>query len=139
MLDAGFLVVAAAGALIIVNALVLSVIERTGEIGAMRAIGASRNFVLSLFMAESLVLTLSAAAAGSAVGAIAAAIIRESGIPLSNQLLATLFGSSRLVALVTPRSIAYDFAVAAAVGVLSAIYPVRLALRIQPVRAAAVE
>ena len=43
--------------IIIMNTMVVSVIERTGEIGTMRAIGAEKKFVRRLFFSETIILT----------------------------------------------------------------------------------
>ena len=46
--------------IIIMNTMVISVLERTGEIGTMRAIGADKSFVSKLFFCESITLTFGA-------------------------------------------------------------------------------
>jgi len=135
----GVFIVLAAGGLIIVNALVIAVFERTGEIGTMRALGASRSFVRSLFVAETMVLVLGSALVGIGIGALACAAIGARGIPIANQTAATLFGTSRLRPVVTLSSALFHAAAAALLGALAWIYPVRLALRIQPARAITIE
>ena len=118
--------------LVIVNALVISVLERSYEIGTMRGIGAGKPFISALFIAESMMLTLTAATIGIIIGAIASAIF-SGGIPLHNSLLITMFGGNVLRPVVTFKNIALHFAGAALVGALSWIYPVSLAVKIQPV------
>ena len=51
--------------IIIMNTMVISVLERTGEIGTMRAIGANKSFVRKLFFCESITLTLGAEIVGT--------------------------------------------------------------------------
>jgi putative ABC transport system permease protein len=52
----------------VVNTLAMSVIERTREIGVLRALGASRWLVRETMLDESLLITLAGAIAGLAVG-----------------------------------------------------------------------
>ena len=118
--------------LVIVNALVISVLERSYEIGTMRGIGAGKPFISALFIAESMMLTLTAATIGIIIGVIASAIF-SGGITLHNDLLITMFGGDVLCPVVTFKNIILHFVGAALVGALSWIYPVSLAVKIQPV------
>ncbi len=52
------LIVAIVAIIIIMNTLVISVIERTGEIGTMRALGAQKPFVWLMFLVETLTVTI---------------------------------------------------------------------------------
>jgi len=131
----GFLILGAS--LIVMNALVISVLERTGEIGSMRALGASRNFVRTLFVIETMLLTLFSAVVGLSLGAFTSILLAKSGIPVSNPLLISLFGGTVLHPIVELRSFLFHLAGAALIGSLAWIYPVSLALRIQPVSAMA--
>ena len=98
----------------------------------MRGLGAGKPFISALFIAESMMLTLTAATIGIIIGAIAAALF-SGGIALHNSLLITMFGGDVLRPVVTFKNIALHFAGAALVGALSWIYPVSLAVKIQPV------
>jgi putative ABC transport system permease protein len=135
----GFLIIAIAGIIIIINTLVIAVLERTGEIGTMRAIGASTGFVRRLLLTEMMSLSIAAGIAGIAVGAFAVFAISKTGIPISNPILVSLFGTTVLRPQVTFLGIARHLGVAFLIGAVSSMYPVRLALRIQPVRAIATE
>jgi putative ABC transport system permease protein len=130
--NVGILFIIIGAVLVIVNALVISVLERSYEIGTMRGIGAGKPFISALFIAESMMLTLTAATIGIIIGAIASAVF-SGGIPLHNSLLITMFGGDVLCPVVTFKNIALHFAGAALVGALSWIYPVSLAVKIQPV------
>lgn len=135
----GFFIAIFGGMLIIINALVISVIERTGEIGTMRALGATKGFVRKLFFAETMTLMLTWGLAGIAVGGAASFVLGLTGIRIGNQFMATLFGSHTLQPAFTAGGALYHVAIAALIGALGWIYPVRLALRIQPIRAIAAE
>ena len=113
------------GGIGIMNIMLVSVTERTREIGLRKALGARKRDILSQFLTESVVLSLLGGIMGiilawilsAAIGAIAAA----SGTPinpeitLSSVLLATLFSM--------------------AVGLLFGLYPANRAASLQPVEA----
>jgi len=113
------------GGIGIMNIMLVSVTERTREIGLRKALGARKRDILSQFLTESVVLSLLGGIMGiilawilaTAIGAIAAA----SGTPinpeinLSSILLATLFSM--------------------AVGLLFGLYPANRAASLQPVEA----
>ena len=137
--NVGFFIAIFGGMLIIINALVISVIERTSEIGTMRALGASRGFVRKLFFTETMLLMMAYGIAGIALGGIASFVLGRSGIQINNPFMATLFGSHTLDPAFTAGGALYHVAIAALIGAVGWVYPVRLALRIQPVRAIASE
>lgn len=127
--------VALGAVLVIMNALVISVIERVPEIGTMRSLGAGAPFIRSLFVAESLLLTGIGALLGVALGAAFSLILARSGITLRNPMLISLFGGDSLTPRVSLGSALSHLALAFAVGSLAWVYPVRLAMRIRPVTA----
>lgn len=118
-----------------INSLVMSVFERTGEIGTMRAIGAPRGFIRGLFITETSALTLVSAAAGILLGCAVVAILDSLSIPLNNQILVLLFGGNALHPVISTGNVAGSVAAAVILGIIAWVYPVRLALRIPPVRA----
>jgi putative ABC transport system permease protein len=61
----------------IMNVMLISVTERRGEIGLLKALGATNRQVLSVFLTEAVVLSLSGGAAGLAAGALAVRLFRE--------------------------------------------------------------
>ena len=77
--------------LVIMNALVISVFERISEIGTMRGLGAEKNFIRKLFIAESMILMISSSAAGIILGSAVSWFVSMNGIILENDLLITLF------------------------------------------------
>lgn len=129
----GFIAIGAV--LVIMNSLVISVLERTAEIGTMRGLGAGRGFVRGLFVAEGMALTVTAGVVGIILGVILCAAIGRTGIPLSNPVLVSLFGGARLSPTISAREIAAHLVLAVSLGGISWIYPVAVALRIEPVTA----
>jgi len=121
--------------IIIMNTLIVSVIERTGEIGTMRAIGATKGFVRKLFIAETSVLAVSFGLIGMIVSFLTNGLIWLLRIPATNEFLGILFGGNLMRPLITAGSIAGSLVLIVVVGLVAHIYPVTVALRIQPVRA----
>jgi putative ABC transport system permease protein len=117
------------------NSLVMSVFERTGEIGTMRAIGARRGFIRGLFIVETLALTLISGFAGILLGSAGVAFLDRAALRFNNQILALVFGGSSLHVAISNGNIALSFLASLILGTVAWVYPVRLALRIPPVRA----
>ncbi len=128
-------ILAVVAIIIIMNTLVVSIIERTGEIGTMRALGGGKGFVRRLFAAETIALSLFFGLVGMALSFIAAGVINAVGVEASNEFLRILFGGSVLRAVIDPLALLWSLAVIVAVGLVASVYPVSVALRIQPVRA----
>lgn len=112
----------------IVNTLVLSVVERTRELGLMRAVGATRKQVRTVVRRESVLMSLLGALTGIALGTAA-------GIALSRSL-----ADQGVTSLEVPvATLAVYLVVAAVVGVLAAIGPARRASRVDVLRAITVD
>jgi putative ABC transport system permease protein len=102
------------------NIMLVSVTERTREIGLRLAMGASDVNVLTQFLVESVVLSL----AGGLIGIVA-------GLGLSYGITQVLSWPTT----VTASSIALSFGVAAATGVFFGFYPARKAAALDPIEA----
>jgi len=108
------------GGIGIMNILLVSVTERTREIGLRMAIGARRLHVLLQFLAEAVFLSITGGIAGIVMGAafsLAIALIAEWPAPLS---MAAMSGG---------------FLFSAAVGIFFGYYPARKAARLNPIEA----
>lgn len=68
----------------LINALWMSVKERTTEIGTLRAIGMQKSKVLWMFMLESLILSVSSTAIGIVVAAIISGVLNAAAIPIES-------------------------------------------------------
>jgi putative ABC transport system permease protein len=132
---AGMAIIAVGALIMLMNGIVITVLERSGEIGTMRALGATRRFIRRLFAIETLAIVIAASLAGLALGVGISLIVSRGGIVLSNPSLASLFGGNILRPRVGALSVLVHLAGAGAVGSLAWVYPVRLALRIQPLQA----
>jgi putative ABC transport system permease protein len=108
------------GGIGIMNVMLVSVTERTREIGVRKAIGARQRDILLQFLLEAVILSLAGAVIGILAGVGAA------------------YGASALLNLqteVSPFSIFLSFAVAAAIGVFFGFYPARRAAMLNPIEA----
>jgi putative ABC transport system permease protein len=112
------------GGIGIMNIMLVSVTERTREIGIRKAVGARRRDILSQFLVEAVVVSLLGGAIGIGFGSGVSAIISQ--IP---------FGSQTLQTQVAPDSIALAFCVSAAIGLFFGIYPATRASRLNPIEA----
>lgn len=81
-LDVLQLIIAVVITVSISNALVMSVIERTSEIGTMMAMGSRRRTILGMFVAEGALVGLIGALAGVVLGWLLALAISAIGIPM---------------------------------------------------------
>ena len=132
-LGLGFIAVGAV--LVIMNALVISVMERTNEIGTMRSIGADVGLIRKLFITESMILTIGSGFAGILIAVLAVTIGNRVGLTVKNHILISLFGSSKLILSISLKSVFLHLLLVASVGTVSWVYPVSLAIKIQPVTA----
>jgi putative ABC transport system permease protein len=130
------IIVAVVAVIIMMNTLVVSVIERTGEIGTMRALGAQRGFVRKMFFAETLTLSLFFGLVGSLLAIALSMILNACSIPAGeNGLVQMLFGGKILHLVPKAASFVSTVAMIFIVAYLAHLYPVAVALKVQPVRA----
>ncbi len=108
------------GGIGIMNIMLVSVTERTREIGIRMAIGARQRDVLLQFLLEAIVI--------SVVGCLIGVLLGVGGALLANKW-------AGVPVLVTPFSIALAFGVAAGVGVFFGYYPANKAARLKPIEA----
>lgn len=124
-------------AIIVMNTLSMAAMERAGEIGMMRAIGAGRNFVRVLFLGETLLLSLLFGGIGIAVGAVTVLVLAQAGIVTDNDFLQMAYGGETF----QPSLRAVDYLLALVqlfmTSASAVFYPTLLASRITPLEAIA--
>jgi putative ABC transport system permease protein len=108
------------GGIVIMNIMLVSVTERTKEIGIRKALGARRRNILWQFLVEAVTLALVGGIAGVAMGALIAKILS-----LTTPLPSAVEGWSVAVALF----------VASSVGIFFGIFPAMKAARLNPIEA----
>lgn len=110
------------GGLGVLNTMLMSVSERTREIGTLRAVGWSRGRVLRLILSEGMVISVVGGLAGLAAGAVGADILVR-------------WAPQGLEALYSPVLFGQAFAVAVVLGFAGALYPAWQASRLSPIEA----
>ena len=135
MLNIGLMFVSLGAVIITTNALLLSVLERTGEIGTLRAMGASRPRISVMIFIETLLVVFGSALVGIALGRIAVELLNALGIVVDNPYIRILFGGDPVRGNVTPGLVGGHLFVALVLTLLSMIYPLKRALGIDPVEA----
>ena len=106
------------GGIGIMNIMLVTVTERTREIGIRKAIGAPRRAILGQFLTEAVLLSLLGGVAGVVMG-----------------IVGTKFNIDHVKPVATPQSIVGAFLVAVAVGVFFGFYPASRAASLKPVDA----
>ncbi|WP_320127861.1 FtsX-like permease family protein [uncultured Sphaerochaeta sp.] len=128
-------VIAIVAIIIIMNTLVISVSERYGEIGTMRAIGAKKGFVRKMISLETLMISLVFGLVGVILGILIVLIMRGIGIEASNQFMQILLGGDVFRPVVSIRAIILSLVTVSLVGLIASLYPVSVALKISPLEA----
>ena len=108
------------GGLGIINTMLMSVFERTREIGVLKAVGWSDGKILTMIVGESLVITIVSAIIGSVIGFLACTLIGPQ------------VGISPLF---TPKIFIQAFGIAIVVGIIGGIYPALKAIKLPPTEA----
>ena len=121
--------------IIIVNTLTMAALERTSEIGMMRAVGARKSFIAGMFLGETGVLAAVFGGAGIAAGIIAVRVIPLLRITTTNDILQILYGGNYFQPLLSVSGVFLTALQLLAVTVVAAIYPMRVARGITPLDA----
>jgi putative ABC transport system permease protein len=112
------------GGIGVMNIMLVSVTERTHEIGIRKAVGARRRDILSQFLVEAIIVSLSGGAIGILIG-----------VGISRAMGGLTFGGQTIPSVVAPDSMLLAFTVSAAVGLFFGIYPAMRASRLNPIDA----
>jgi len=106
------------GGIGIMNIMLVSVTERTREIGIRKAIGARFNDILAQFVLEAVILSLSGGIIGIVTGYLASSSISS---------------MAQWTTVVTPLSVILSFFVSLGIGLFFGIYPARKAAKLDPI------
>ena len=135
ILNIGVIIILLSGFIIINNTLSIHVIDRTQEIGSMRAIGAKKSFIALLFLSETLVLTLLASLCAIIFGLSIQTILNASSISIKNDFLMQLIGSEILHLSNSIKSFTILLLASFGLTLLSWFSPVKTALSVSPLNA----
>lgn len=114
------------GAVNIMNTMYTSVTQRTREIGVMKAIGASRRQIMTLFLLEAGIIGMVGGILGVAVGASLSSLASYAATQASNIQINPYLGPELLLGAVT-----FSFVV----GIISGVLPARRAAKLPPAEA----
>ena len=106
------------GGIGVMNIMLVTVTERTREIGLRKAIGAPQSVIVAQFMFEAVLLSMMGGLAGVVIG-----------------LLGSQFKISSVTPAVAPWSVFLSFGFSVAIGLVFGIYPARRAARLKPIDA----
>jgi putative ABC transport system permease protein len=123
------------GAIGIANTMFMSVMERTRQIGVLKALGTTDREVAGLFIIESSILGLLGGLMGIFLGFIASGIVSELGVRF---LGASGGGGARgltSLTFISPELIMFALVFSIIIGALSGFLPARRAAKLQPVEA----
>ncbi len=118
------------GAIGIANTMFMAVLERTRQIGVLKAIGATRGEITTMFLIESGILGLSGGLIGIALSLAIAVIAGNAGVSLG-----VPGGRSGAAFLITPELVFFALAFSAIIGTLAGYVPARQAASLKPVEA----
>jgi putative ABC transport system permease protein len=116
----------------VMNTALISVFERTREVGTLRALGARRARVLAMFLLEAVMLGLGGAAAGALFGTSLIAVLGRFGIPAFSEAQRYSYGGDYLFPSVSWADAVTVPAVMVVVCVLAAFGPALMAARMRP-------
>jgi putative ABC transport system permease protein len=108
------------GGIGIMNIMLVSVTERTHEIGIRMAIGARGHDILVQFLIEAVVLSLSGGLIGVLIGFLATWIVNM---------------ATNWITVISPTNVLLSFGFAGAVGIFFGYYPARKAAALNPIEA----
>lgn len=124
--------------LIIMNTLIIAILERTAEIGMMRAIGAGKGFIGGMFLAETVQLAVVFGGAGILTGMLLAWGLAALKLSVAhNEVLAMLCGGDVLHPVIRAGGVGLGLVQLAIVTLLSVLYPIFVARKITPLEAIA--
>jgi ABC-type lipoprotein release transport system permease subunit len=129
------LIILGVTATVIVNTLVMSVFERTREIGILTAIGMKGRQITTLFLAEASLLAAGGIAVGLIIGGALAAYFGKYGIYFGDLGVSGMIFEDRIYAYLTLQDTINLTITSFIITLLASLYPARLASRMEPVEA----
>ena len=113
----------------VINTILMSVYERTSEIGIMKALGARRGSIFQLIWLETLMICLVGALVGSAMAVVGAGLVEQAIKGIAD------LGVSGSIVRITPAIVGYAVFGAVVLGFFGGLYPAWRAASMRPVEA----
>ncbi|MGQ4873636.1 MAG: ABC transporter permease [Promethearchaeia archaeon] len=123
------------GSVLIISITTISVLQRTTEIGVMKALGASETDILKMIIYECLILGLISGILGIIGGIFFALLIDTISKPIIENYLGTQFTQNFQLTIITPQLLLIGFSIALLTCILSGIPPAIKASKLNPVDA----
>jgi len=130
-----YLIILAITATVIVNTLIMSVYERTREIGILAAIGMKGSRIMAMFFAESSLLAVGGILMGLVIGGVLVYYATNTGFYFGNLGITGIMIGERIYASLTLSDMITLTILTFIVALLAALYPALLAARMEPVEA----
>jgi ABC-type lipoprotein release transport system permease subunit len=130
-----YLIILAITASVIINTLIMSVYERTREIGILSAIGMRGGRIMGLFLGESILLAMGGVLMGLVLGLFAVYLFNINGFYIGNMGLNGILVSNTIRARLTMDNTVKVTILTFVATILSGLYPAVMASRMEPVTA----
>jgi ABC-type lipoprotein release transport system permease subunit len=121
----------------IINTMMMTILERTRELGMLMAIGMNRLKIFSMIMLETIFLTIVGAMAGMLAGWIIVAYFGKTGIHFSSwgEGFEAIGFAATVYPVITPAFFAFITVMVIFTAMISSIWPARKALKLDPAEA----
>ena len=130
-----YMIILAISASVIINTLIMSVYERTREIGILSAIGMRGGRIMMLFLAESSMLAVGGVIMGLILGVLGTLYFNIHGFYIGNMGLSGMAIADTIYAKLTLNNLISLTIMSFVVTMLAGLYPAVMASRMQPVEA----
>ena len=130
-----YMIILAISVSVIINTLIMSVYERTREIGILSAIGMRGNRIMMLFLAESSLLAIGGVILGLIIGVLATVYFNVNGFYVGNMGLSGIAITDTVYAKLTTENLINLTIMTFIATILAGLYPAIMASRMQPVEA----
>lgn len=118
--------------IVIMNTLVVSISERTSEIGTMRALGAKRSYIRNMISLETIFITIIFGIIGIIIGVGFLLITSQIGIQATGTFTKIILGGEIFIPQISGIGIIISIIAISVISVFASLYPVQVALRISP-------
>ena len=130
-----YMIILAISVSVIINTLIMSVYERTREIGILSAIGMRGARIMMLFLAESSLLAIGGVIMGLIIGVLATMYFNVNGFYVGNMGLSGIAITDTVYAKLTMENLINLTIMTFVATILAGLYPAIMASRMQPVEA----